>query len=88
MIFLIFGKLLASISLFGGKDDKDDDKTKVAPSPRPRGNRGGGKLKQFFYDIYFDVLKYYITFNFMFNTNYYNQIFFYFYYISRTRVFC
>ena len=24
---------------------KDDDKTKVAPSPRPRGNRGGGKLK-------------------------------------------
>ena len=33
------------ISLFGGKDNKDDDKTKAAPSSRPRGNRGGGKLK-------------------------------------------
>jgi len=42
--YILF-KAKYDISLFGGKDDKDDDKTKVAPSPRPRGNRGGGKLK-------------------------------------------
>ena len=41
--YILF-KLKYDISLFGGKDNKDDNQKKAAPTPRPRGNRGGGRL--------------------------------------------
>ena len=42
--YILF-KLKYDLSLFGGKDKEDESKSKAATNPRPRGNRGGGRLK-------------------------------------------
>ena len=41
--YILF-KLKYDLTLFGGKDNKDSDKAST-PTPRPRGNRGGGRLR-------------------------------------------
>ena len=41
--YILF-KLKYDLTLFGGKDNKDNDKVSP-PNPRPRGNRGGGRLR-------------------------------------------
>ncbi len=38
-------KLKYDLTLFGGKDKNDENSGKASTNPRPRGNRGGGRLR-------------------------------------------
>ena len=42
--YILF-KLKYDLTLFGGKDKEDANQSKAASNPRPRGNRGGGRLR-------------------------------------------
>ena len=41
----ILFKLKYDLTLFGGKDKEDANQSKAPSNPRPRGNRGGGRLR-------------------------------------------
>ena len=42
--YILF-KLKYDLTLFGGKDNNDEKSSKAPTNPRPRGNRGGGRLR-------------------------------------------
>ncbi len=42
--YILF-KLKYDLTLFGGKDKEDANQSKTPSNPRPRGNRGGGRLR-------------------------------------------
>lgn len=42
--YILF-KLKYDLTLFGGKDKNDENSSKAPTNPRPRGNRGGGRLR-------------------------------------------
>ena len=42
--YILF-KLKYDLTLFGGKDNNDENSSKAPTNPRPRGNRGGGRLR-------------------------------------------